>query len=138
MTRQLIVQLVFMIAAIAALYYFDRFISATILCLLALVVVTLALVAPDRLYRIQQMGKRAGLWVGNGIGVFLLTVVYFVLFVPGGLLLRIARIDLLNRRFPTRGKTNWRDRINYGEDKLLYKKLYTRPHAANGSKKAIR
>ena len=126
-----------MVTAIAALYYFDRFVSATILFLLALAIATLALVAPDWLYRFQQMGKRAGLWVGNGIGVFLLTIVYFSLFVPGGLLLRIVRIDLLNRNFPTRGKTNWRDRINYGEDKLLYKKLYTRPHTANGPKKVI-
>ncbi len=136
MTRYTIFQLAIMVAATAVLYYFEHLIAASIVGGLTVVVTTLALAAPNVLHTFQEMGKRTGVWVGNAIGVCLLTLVYFALFVPGGLLLRIARIDLLNRRFPTRERSNWLDRANYGEDKLLYKKSYTRPHTADESKKA--
>jgi hypothetical protein len=136
MTRYTIIQLTIMVAATAILYYFEHLVAASIVGGLTVVIATLALAAPGVLHTIQEMGKRAGVWVGNGIGVLLLTIVYFTLFVPGSLLLRIARIDLFNRRFPTRGTSNWLDRINYGDDKLLYKKSYSRPHTADGSKKA--
>jgi len=138
MTRYTIVQLAIMLAATVVLFYFDHLVGATVVCLLTVGVATLALAAPDLLGRFQETGKKAGVWVGNGIGAFLLTLVYFLLFVPGGLLLRVARIDPLNRRFPARGKTNWIDRINYGDDKLLYRKSFSRPHTADRSKKGAK
>lgn len=136
MTRYTIFQLAVMIAATAILFYFEHLIAAFFVSLLTVAIATLALAAPSLLHRFQAMGKRVGLWVGTGIGILFLTAVYFTLFVPASLLLRIARIDLLNRRFPTQEQTNWLDRVNYGEDTLLYRKLYTRPHTAGRSKKA--
>ena len=122
-----------MVAATATLFYFEHLVTAIVLCILTVMVATLALTAPERLQAFQEMGKRAGVWVGNGVGVLMLTRVLFILFVPVSLLLRTARIDLLRRRFSTRGKTNWLDRIDYGEDKRLYKKSYTRPYTSDRS-----
>lgn len=138
MTRYTIVQLTVMFTTTLVLFYFNHLVAAAVICLLSVLAVTLALVAPGPFHTFQEIGRRAGVWVGTGIGMFLLTLVYLLVFVPGGLLLRIAHIDPLNRRFPTRGKTNWLDRINYGEDKLLYRKSYTRPHTADRSNKGAK
>ncbi|MBN1653184.1 MAG: hypothetical protein JXA30_05350 [Deltaproteobacteria bacterium] len=136
MTRYTIIQLAIMAAAGVVLFYFGHDIAASIVSLLTVAIAALALAAPNALHTFQEIGKRAGAWVGTIIGLCLLTVVYFAIFFPGGLLLRALRIDLLDRGFPTRGKTNWLDRINYGQDPLLYRKSYTRPHADGGAEKA--
>jgi hypothetical protein len=107
MTRYTTIQLVIMSVATALLFYFGHFITAIIACILTVLIATLALFSPSALHTFQEMGKRVGGWVGTGIGIVLLTLVYFTVFLPANLLLRIARVDLLDRRFPTGGRMKW-------------------------------
>jgi len=128
MTKSTIVQLVLMGAAAALFYFLGHRTTASVLGILAGVVVALAIVAPAALHTLQELVRRLGGWIASTLGLVLLTVVYFLVFFPGALLLRLRRIDLLNRAFPSQGKSNWIERVGYGTDKLLYHKPYTRPH----------
>jgi hypothetical protein len=119
-----------MMAAVAAfLFFIGRSTAATILCALTATIGILALVAPGTLQTLQEVGTRVGIAVGTGLGLGLLTLVYCSVFVAGAVWLRIRHIDLLNRSFPSHGESNWIDRVDYGTDKRLYAKQYTRPHA---------
>jgi multisubunit Na+/H+ antiporter MnhB subunit len=97
------------------------------------IVVILAFVAPGVLGTVQELIKRAGVRVATGVGIVLLTLVYFSLFLPASLWLRLIRTDTLNRSFPGGRTSNWVDRIGYGTDKVLYTKPYSRPHSAERS-----
>ena len=134
MTKYTIVQLVAMGAGAALLYYFGHTTAATIVGILAGVVVVLAYAAPGALHTLQELGRRLGAWVATMVGLVLLTLVYFAVFFPGALWLRLRGIDVLNRTFPSQGKSNWIDRIDYGTDNVLYEKPYTRPHGRGSSK----
>jgi hypothetical protein len=133
-TKPTITQLIVMAAAAGALYFLGHVRAASVLGALTAVVLILAFLAPAVLETLQQAAARIASWVSSGIGLCLLTVLYFSIFLAGSVLLRLRSIDLLNRSFPSRGKSNWIDRIGYGKDKLLYKKPYTRPHFARDSK----
>jgi hypothetical protein len=132
MTKSTIVQLVAMGAAAALFYFLGHRTAATVLCSLAAVVLVLAVVAPGALHTLQELIERLVGWFASTLGLVLLTVVYFTVFLPGALWLRLRRVDLLNRAFPGRGKSNWIERIDYGTDNLLYQKPYTRPHGRGG------
>ena len=136
MTKPTITQLIVMATAAGLFYFFGHVRAASVLGGMTGVVLILAFVAPGALHTLQQAAARFTAWVSSGIGLGLLTVLYFSIFLAGALWLRLRSIDVLNRSFPSRGKSNWIDRIDYGTDKLLYKKPYTRPHAARGAKRS--
>jgi hypothetical protein len=128
MTKSTIVQLVAMGAAAAVFYFLGHRTAATVLGSLAGVVLVLAFAAPSALHTLQELIERLVGWIASMLGLVLLTLVYFTVFFPAALWLRLRRVDLLNRAFPSRGKSNWIERVDYGTDNLLYEKPYTRPH----------
>jgi succinate dehydrogenase/fumarate reductase cytochrome b subunit len=138
MTKQTLIQLVLMVSAATLFFILGHRIAATVLSVFAGLVLTLALVMPAPLQTLQELVRRAGAALGSGIGLVLLTLLYFSLFLPVSLGLRLFRVDVLNRNFPSSGKSNWIDRVGHGTDKRLYTKLYTRPHASDQSKPVMR
>jgi hypothetical protein len=134
MTKATIVQLIAMGAGAALLYFFGHRTAATILGSLAGVVVVLAVVAPGALHTLQELINRLVKWFATTLGLVLLTLVYFTVFCPGALWLRLRSIDVLNRSFPSGGQSNWIDRVGYGTEKLLYEKPYTRPHGRGSAR----
>jgi hypothetical protein len=127
MTRPTITQLVAMTAAATAFYFFGHRTAALVLGVLAGIVLMLALFAPGPLQTLQQAIERLVSWLATGLGLVLLTLVYFSVFLGGALWLKLWRIDPLNRKFGG-GASNWIDRTDYGTDVTLYSKLYSRPH----------
>ncbi len=134
MNRATITQLLAMTAAAALLFFLGRQTAAIVVGSLACVVLVLALVAPGPLHTLQTGIERLVSWLATGLGLALLTVVYFSVFLAGAVWLRLLRIDPLNRSFPSRAGSNWIDRVGYGTDNALYSKLYSRPHGDPGSK----
>lgn len=134
MTRATITQLATMTAAAALLFFLGRQTAAIVLASTALLVLGLALVAKGPLHTLQTGIERLVSWLATGLGLALLTVVYFSVFLGGALWLKLLRIDPLNRGFPNRNGSNWIDRLGYGTDNSLYSKLYSRPHGDPRSK----
>ena len=128
MTRATITQLLAMTAVAALLFYFGRQTAATVLGAMACVVLLMALFAPGPLHTLQTGIERLVSWLATGLGLVLLTIVYFSVFLSGAVWLKLLRVDPRNRAFPGRGRSNWIDRTGYGTDKALYSQLYSRPH----------
>jgi len=136
--KRTIAQFLLMAAAAALLFLRGHTIGAAVVGTTLVVLGVLALAAPGVFQTLQEALGRAGAWFGTGLGLALLTVLYYSVFLLGALWLRIRRIDALNRSFPERGVSNWIDRVGYGADGALYSKQYTRPHAGNRSRGAPR
>jgi hypothetical protein len=128
MNRRVLIQILFTAAAGAGFLYFGYVMPATILCVMAGLLVTLATLAPSVFQTLQELGTRFGALVGSAIGVVSLTLIYCSVFLLGSLWLRLRGIDPLNRLFPGDGGSNWIDRMGFGTDKTLYSKPYTHPH----------
>ncbi len=103
-------------------------VAGAILLGLASVLVLLAVVAPAVLATLQELAERISVRLASGIGVVILTLVYYSLFLAGSLWLRLRGRDPLDRRFPGDGSSNWIERQGYGDDPALYTKPYTHPH----------
>jgi hypothetical protein len=62
---------------------------------------------PPVFNRIEQFGR----WFGKGVGIaitwILLVPVFYLLFVPGRLILMVRGIDPMCRKFPTAAPTYW-------------------------------
>lgn len=136
MTRQGTIQVILLTAVGAVLLHLGYTVPGTILCVLAGLQVALAIVAPAASQTLQELGARLGRRVGTVLGVIMLTLVYYSVFLGGGLWLRIRRIDPLKRRFPTHSRSNWVDRVGFGADPTLYGKQYTRPHGRGEARRS--
>ncbi len=133
MKRRALMQIAVVTAAGAGLLYLGYRIPGTILCIMAGLLLILAIVAPGVLQTLQELGIRLGSVVGTGIGVVTLTLVYCSVFSLGSLWLRLRSVDPLQRRFPGEG-SNWIDRVGFGTEKSLYAKPYSHPHGDRQSK----
>lgn len=89
--------------------------------------------APSVLNTVNAFVQFLGKLVSTAIGIVLLSAIYYTIFLFGRLLLLVRGTDPLNRRFPSNSPTNWNDRTNYDGDRTIYRKMYSRPHAASGS-----
>lgn len=103
--------LVAMIAASALWLYFERPMLAAIALGIALLTLTLALASPGGAYVALSRGvDRVGALVGAVLTWVLLTPVFFLFFVPFGLLLRRGARDRLRRRFERERASYWTKR----------------------------
>jgi len=134
MNQRALMQIVFMATAAAGLLYFGYAIPGTVLCVMAGLLLALAIFAPAVLKTLQDLGSRFGSLVGTGIGMVSLTLAYWSVFLLGSLWLRLRGVDPLNRPFPGDGTSNWIDRVGFGADKALYSKPYSHPHGERRSK----
>jgi len=52
---------------------------------------------------------RFGLIIGGIVSPVVMCIIYFFLFVPFGLLLKVFKIDILNLKFDKKSKTYWKE-----------------------------
>ncbi len=57
--------------------------------------------------RIEQFGRWFGKWAGTVITWGLMVPVFYLLFVPGRIILKLRGIDPMSRKFPTQEPTYW-------------------------------
>ena len=75
--------------AAALAWLLHRPVSALVVAALSLTVALLALAAPLTLYRrLRGVLDRCGHWVGTGVTWLLMTVLFYLLFLPAGLIMR--------------------------------------------------
>jgi len=75
--------------AAALAWWLHRPVAAAVVAALALAVALLALAAPLTLYRrLRGALDRLGHWVGTGVTWLLMTVLFYLLFMPVGLIMR--------------------------------------------------
>jgi predicted membrane channel-forming protein YqfA (hemolysin III family) len=75
--------------AAALAWLLHRPVSALVVAVVSLTVALLALAAPLTLYRrLRGALDRCGHWVGTGVTWLLMTVLFYLLFMPAGLIMR--------------------------------------------------
>lgn len=74
---------------------------------IAAVVLLLALALPSAFRALENFGKRFGAWVGAALTWILLVPVWLLIFVPGGLVLRLQKRDPLHRTLRPPHLTYW-------------------------------
>lgn len=80
------------------------------LCVLGAVLLVVGVLLP-RLHSLIDRGMQIfGQWVGIALTWVLLTAMYWFVFVPGRLILRMRRMDPMAREFRTPAVTYWHDR----------------------------
>ncbi len=77
---------------------------------LAIVVLSCALFIPKAFEGIESFGRKLGLWVGIGLSYLLLVPFFYMVFVPGRLILWILGKDPMQRGFPTDETSCWSPR----------------------------
>jgi hypothetical protein len=65
---------------------------------------------PSIFHAIERFGKRLGRWVGTGLTYVLLVPFFYLVFVPGHVLMRLLGKDPMHRRFPSPESTCWTPR----------------------------
>jgi len=129
MRLQVVIQTLLMAGAGAVMYALGHATAALVVWSLAVFLTALFLVAPSIHATLDSLVARAASRVTSAIGLAILVLVYGLIFVPGRLLLRVRKVDPMNRRFPGGGRSNWVERTDLQGDVLMYSRQYTRPHA---------
>jgi hypothetical protein len=71
------------------------------------VVLVSGLFIPPLFYAIERGGQKLGGWVATGLTWLLLVPFFYLVFVPGRVLLALRGVDPMQRRFPTGDPTYW-------------------------------
>jgi hypothetical protein len=96
------------LAVAAALRYFHRPTMAIVVATIALLTALLALAAPLTLYRQLSEGlARLGHWVSTAVTWVLMTLLFFLLFLPVGLVMRATGKLTFTRFAEPRKTTYW-------------------------------
>lgn len=95
-------------AAVGALFLFKgKPVGAGILLGIGAVLLISGLFFPSLFRRIEKVGQAVGRAVGVGLTWILLAPMFWLVFVPGRLILKLRGIDPLCRKFPTDLPTYW-------------------------------
>lgn len=73
----------------------------------SLVILVSGLFIPPVFHKFEQFGRWIGKWAGLAITWALMLPVFYLVFVPGRLILKIRRIDPMCRKFPTDAPSYW-------------------------------
>jgi hypothetical protein len=94
--------------AVGAFFYFKgKPAAAGILWSLGALLLISGFLIPSLFAKIEQAGRWFGKGVGTAITWLLLVPMFYLVFVPGRLILRIRGIDPMCRKFPTDAPTYW-------------------------------
>jgi uncharacterized membrane protein len=121
--KRLFVQFVVMVATGFVFLYLEKKTLATVIFTMAFIMTMLGVVAPSVFSAVEQVSKKAGVWIGEKITWVVLAVVYFIFFVPGRLILLLLHKDILERQFPGKETSYWRD-CQKIRDPAKYQKQY--------------
>lgn len=95
-------------AVIGTIFFFTgKQVTSKVLWGISLIVLISGLFIPPVFSRIEQFGRWFGKWAGLAITWVLLAPVFYLVFVPGRLILKLQGIDPMCRKFPTDAKTYW-------------------------------
>jgi len=111
-------------AVIGGLFWYKgHLIPAAVLAGIALVVLVSGFLVPRVFAVIERFGRWLGHVVGTALTWILLVPMFYLVFVPGRLILKLRGIDPMCRQFPTDAPTYWVSRkpVNSVED---YKRQY--------------
>jgi hypothetical protein len=73
----------------------------------ALVVLASSLLIPRLFAAIERFGRRLGLWLGTALTYLLLVPFFYLVFVPGRVILMLTGRDPMQRRFPSPEDSCW-------------------------------
>ena len=82
-------------------------VTALVLCGISSMVLASGLFIPPVFSRIEQFGSWFGKWAGLVITWALMVPMFFLVFLPGRLILKARGIDPMCRKFPTDLPTYW-------------------------------
>lgn len=82
-------------------------IAGSVLCGIGALVLISGLFIPALFARIEQFGKALGIAVGTALTWILLVPMFYLVFLPGRLMLLARGIDPMCRQFPTQLRTYW-------------------------------
>ena len=90
---------------------------------LACFVLFSALFIPRAFEGIESFGRKLGHWVGIGLSYLLLVPFFYIVFVPGHMVLKLLRKDPMQRGFPTPEATCWAPRRTKMDEKHYRKQF---------------
>jgi hypothetical protein len=102
-----LLQAVIPAAAGAFFYYKGKPVAAGILCGISALLLVSGFLIPALFLKIEKGGRWFGARVGTAITWILLAPMFYLVFVPGRLILMMRGIDPMSRKFPTDAKTYW-------------------------------
>jgi hypothetical protein len=91
---------------------------------LAAVVLGSALFVPPVFAAIEGFGKKLGVWVGTGLTYLLLVPFFYLVFVPGRLVMALLGKDPMKREFPAKEASCWSPRRTK-MDEAHYRKQFS-------------
>lgn len=95
-------------AAVGAFFWYKgKPVAAGVLFGIGALLLVSGFLIPALFLTIEKAGRWFGKWVGTAITWILLTPVFYLVFVPGRLILMMQGIDPMSRKFPTDAKTYW-------------------------------
>jgi hypothetical protein len=95
-------------AAVGLVFFLvGKLLAAKVLWGVSGVLLISGLFIPPVFNRIEQFGRWFGKWAGQVITWVLLVPVFYLVFVPGRLILKARGIDPMCRKFPTDAPTYW-------------------------------
>ncbi|MEI6167749.1 MAG: hypothetical protein WCS52_11190 [bacterium] len=95
-------------AAVGLVFFLvGKLIAAKVLWGVSGVLLISGLFIPPVFNRIEQFGRWFGKWAGLVITWVLLVPLFFLVFLPGRLILMVRGIDPMCRKFPTDAPTYW-------------------------------
>lgn len=96
--------------AAAVWFLFDRPVAAAVIAGIAVVLTLLAFLAPLTIYKRISRGLEVfAHWVGSGVTWVLMTLLYYLLFLPAGLVLRARHRLGITRAADPKAPTYWLD-----------------------------
>jgi hypothetical protein len=96
--------------AAAVWFLFDRPVAAAVIAGITLLLTLIAFLAPLTLYRRISRGLEVfAYWVGSGLTWVLMTLLYYLLFLPVGLVLRARHKLGITRTADPKAPTYWTD-----------------------------
>lgn len=90
--------------------YFDHRVFACVIWAFAVTILVSSMVYAPVFDAIERFGAALGIWAGTALTYLLLVPFYYLVFMPGHILLAIKGKDPLHRQFPCADSTCWAPR----------------------------
>jgi hypothetical protein len=95
-------------AGVGLIFHFlDHLVAAKVLWGVSGLLLLSGLFVPFVFNKIEQFGRWFGKWVGVIVTWVLMVPMFWLIFVPGRVILKLRGIDPMCRKFPTDEKTYW-------------------------------
>ena len=97
-------------------FYSTKNYVAIFFLILSIIILIIAKVKPNKLFYFNQLWMKIGIKLGNIINPIILFLIFFGLFAPYGIIMKIFRRDELVLKLNKKNNTFWKMRLN---DKIV-------------------